>query len=76
MSGVNGEKGPVLTVRDPGEEKAKLRALFDEFDVDNSGELELKEVLSLVKQQNPLATEADVRQLFDRMDTDGNGHIE
>ncbi|GAB5371049.1 hypothetical protein AAMO2058_001545800 [Amorphochlora amoebiformis] len=76
MSGVNGEKGPVLTVRDPGEEKAKLRALFDEFDVDNSGELELKEVLSLVKQQNPLATEADVRQLFDRMDTDGNGHID
>jgi Ca2+-binding EF-hand superfamily protein len=59
-------------------EHAKFRAMFQSFDVDNSGLIskdELKIVLQAVQKQEDM-TEADINKLLNEMDTSGDGYID
>jgi hypothetical protein len=55
---------------------APIRTLFDRFDVDTSGTIELAEMIELVQAIDESATAAQATGLFRRTDTDGDGALD
>ena len=55
---------------------APIRILFDRFDTDASGTIELAEMIELVRTIDESATPAQAIALFRRADTDGDGALD
>jgi tRNA nucleotidyltransferase (CCA-adding enzyme) len=56
--------------------RRKLRAAFDRKDIDGSGFLEEREIVSAMASSGIIASFDSVSSLFETMDTDGNGKID
>lgn len=52
-----------------------MEKMFDEVDVDGSGEIEFSEWIVASIDKNSLITEEKLRQAFSLFDTDGSGTI-
>ncbi|KAG2493237.1 hypothetical protein HYH03_008653 [Edaphochlamys debaryana] len=57
------------------ENKVKFKDLFDSYDTDRSGSLEIRELAQLVKQLVPGVKAADVKYIMAMMDTGGDGSV-
>ncbi|KAG2427358.1 hypothetical protein HXX76_012552 [Chlamydomonas incerta] len=57
------------------ENRVRLRDVFDRYDTDRSGQLDLREVGRLVRDLVPDATDPDVRYIVGMLDYDGDQHI-
>ncbi|EFJ40112.1 hypothetical protein VOLCADRAFT_34708, partial [Volvox carteri f. nagariensis] len=53
----------------------KFRDLFDSFDTDRSGTLEVGELAQLVSQLVPGVSAAEVRYVMAMLDSSGDGHV-
>ncbi|XP_062601368.1 calmodulin-beta-like isoform X1 [Saccostrea cucullata] len=58
------------------EKKKDFRHAFNMFDKDNSGYINTRELLTVMRAFKQDPTKAEVQQLMKRLDTDGNGKIE
>ena len=54
---------------------SKFRKAFDEFDADGSGEIDVHELGTLIKEIGVECSEEDLRGLVDEVDDDGSGEI-
>ena len=55
---------------------AKIGSLFDKFDTDGNGEIDLHELQSVLKKMLPDLTSKELRMLMNVADVDGNGVID
>lgn len=55
------------------EEHARLRALFDAYDVDRSGRIERKEFVTICQELQ--VAEAEAQRIFQRLDVDNDGTV-
>ena len=56
--------------------EARLRIVFDKFDVDKSGAVSTDEMTQMIKSLKLKLTESEIKQLMRDADPDGSGHIE
>ncbi|GIL82057.1 hypothetical protein Vretifemale_10958, partial [Volvox reticuliferus] len=57
------------------EYKVKFRDLFERFDTDRSGTLELSELSQLVSQLVPGVTGSELKYIMAMLDSSGDGHV-
>ena len=55
--------------------KVRLREFFDSHDLDDSGELDSKEVVAMLREVMPKASQADLKYLRQQLDADNSGGI-
>lgn len=59
----------------PEEQQQELRAIFEEIDIDGSGEIDFDELTALIRTLGQDASPAQVQGMMDEADTDGSGTI-
>mmetsp|Transcript_6780 Transcript_6780/g.10203 ORF Transcript_6780/g.10203 Transcript_6780/m.10203 type:complete len:675 (+) Transcript_6780:123-2147(+) len=59
----------------PSQKARELRSLFQQIDVDGSGQVDREEFKVAVQSTEPSMPEEDINVLFDAIDQDGNGQI-
>lgn len=59
-----------------GAERAKYNQMFDAFDTDRSGEVDLREFIAALKKLNAYHGDIEARRFFDEGDLDGGGTLD
>ncbi len=75
MAGRAGAKAAPTSKTSVAQQKAKLREVFDKFDVDGSGAVSTEEMKSMVKMLKLDLSDASIKKMMADADPDGSGEI-
>ena len=64
------------SLKTTGDPRADAKACFLQFDIDESGELDIYEFMSAMKELGLGFTYKDAKTLFSKIDTDGSGTMD